>query len=127
MKPPYVSLHIYWRRPRVRISNTYYVLRGSLIESVIEFKVVYANKKMTKHMGIHSQITVKLEHPNYSICQFSQNRNTSCNPKHFSLTATLLTIRNSSHKSNHFLPPLGFEPQFTAISTRPLATFCHMR
>ena len=61
-------------------------------------------------MGIHSQITVKLEHPNYSICQFSQIRNTSRNPKHFSLTETLLTIPNSSRKPKHFLPPPGFEP-----------------
>ena len=61
-------------------------------------------------MGIHSQITVKLEHPNYSICQFSQIRNTSRNPKHFSLTETLLTIRNSSRKPKHFSPPPGFEP-----------------
>ena len=61
-------------------------------------------------MGIHSQITVKLEHPNYSICQFSQIRNTSRKPKHFSQSQTLLTIRNSSHKPKHFSPPPGFEP-----------------
>ena len=60
--------------------------------------------------GIQSRISLKLEHPNYSICQFSQIRNTSRNPKHFSKPETLLANRNSSHKPKHFSPPPGFEP-----------------
>ena len=65
---------------------------------------------MTKRVSIQSQISPKLEHPNCSFRQFSQIRNTSRNPKHFSKPETLLANRNSSHKPKHFSPPPGFEP-----------------
>ena len=81
---------------------------------------------MTKCVGIQSRISPKLEHPNYSIHQFSQIRNTSPNPKHFSQSETLLTNRNTSRPHRDLNPGL-IAPQFTALSTRPLATCCYMR
>ena len=54
------------------------------------------------------------------------SRNTSHNPKHFSQSETLLANRNTSRPHRDLNPGLT-APQFTALSTRPLATFCHMR
>ena len=52
--------------------------------------------------------------------------NTSPNPKLFSQTETLLTNRNTSRPHRDLNPGL-IAPQFTALSTRPLATCCYMR
>ena len=52
--------------------------------------------------------------------------NTSHNPKLFSQTETLLTNRNTSRPHRDLNPGL-IAPQFTALSTRPLATCCYMR
>ena len=71
-------------------------------------------------------ITQKLEQPNHSNHQFSQLRNTSRKPKHFSQSETLLAHRNTSRPHRDLNPGL-ITPQFTALSTRPLATFCYMR
>ena len=52
--------------------------------------------------------------------------NTSRNQKLFSQTETLLTNRNTSRPHRDLNPGL-IAPQFTALSTRPLATFCYMK
>ena len=87
-----------------------------------------------KHF-LHSQTLLANWNSNIPITQTANShksetllasRNTSHNPKHFSQSETLLANRNTSCPHRDLNPGL-IAPQFTALSTRPLATFCHMR